>query len=388
MTGSTASARGGKSGPWLLGAALLVVAGAVYVLATQKSHHPASVARPIPRIDVHVHVAPALAEEAVALFHENGIELALNASGGAPGQGLEYSKELAGTTHGHLQYWCNIGLARIDAPDFAEYARQTLETCKQEGAVGLKLYKALGLGIRDSTGTLVPVDDPRLDVMFETAGRLGMPVLIHSGDPVAFFRPPTPDNERYEELSAHPAWSFYGEYAPGKPWPSWEEVYTQFEHRVARHPHTVFLGAHFCNDAEDPERVGRMLERYPNLICDVAARVPEFGRKDPTQMHAFFMRWQDRILYGSDTGVTPDGLTLGSRGVDHDPPDRVRPFFDLQWRYFETADRRIPSPTPIQGRWTLNGVHLPRDVLEKIYHRNAEHWLHVEIPGAPDAGAE
>lgn len=358
---------------------LALAAASAVAYSFRGKHRPESHA-PIPRIDVHVHVAPLLAEEALRLFRENGIVVALNASGGAPDQGLEQSQQVASDTGGHLLFWCNVGMTHLDDADYAEYARTTLETCKREGAVGLKIYKALGLGIRDDTGALVPVDDPRLDVLFETAGRLGLPVLIHSGDPQAFFQPINPSNERWDELQAHPGWAFYGEYAPGKPWPSWETVFEQFEHRVARHPHTTFLGAHFCNAPEEPARVARMLQRYPNLYCDTAARVPEIGRKDPTTMHDFFVRFADRILYGSDTGVTPDGLTLGSRGEDHDPPSRAHAFFDLQWRYFETDARHLASPTPIQGHWTINGIHLPREVLEKLYHQNAERVLHVRIP--------
>src|SRR5690606_28563925 len=127
---------------------------------------------------------------------------------------------------------------------FSDYVRRTLEACRERGAVGLKIFKSLGLGTRLSDGSLLRVDDPRLDVVFEVAGALSLPVLIHTGDPQAFFRPATPDNERYAELSAHPSWAFYGPRPDGQGrWPSWQEVFEQYELRVARSPGTTFVGA-------------------------------------------------------------------------------------------------------------------------------------------------
>jgi predicted TIM-barrel fold metal-dependent hydrolase len=334
----------------------------------------------VPRIDVHTHIGLEQADQALAIMDAEGIAIALNASGGAPGSGLERSIEIAERTHGRLRPYCNIGLRGVEEPDFAESVVAHLEACKEAGAVGLKLFKSLGLGITLADGSLLAVDDPRLDIMFATAGRLGLPVLIHSGDPQAFFRPPTPENERYAELRVHPAWSFHGERPDGVPWPSWETVFAQFERRVARHPETTFVGAHFGNAPEEPRRVGRMLERYPNLVVETGARIPEIGRHDPDEMHRLFVRHADRILFGTDLAVTSDGLTLGSRGEDPDPPDRVPAFFASHFRYFETRARGFAHPTPIQGDWTIDGIGLPREVLEKLYYRNALRVFGLTLP--------
>lgn len=326
----------------------------------------------IPRIDVHVHFAPSLAAEALRIMDAYGIRIALNASGGAPHAGLGLSVEVARQTAGRIRPYCNFPFGLVEAPEFARMAVETLRLCRQMGAVGLKVPKSLGLGIVTSDGMLLAVDDARLDVVFETAGALGLPVLIHSGDPKAFFRPPTPDNERYDELRAHPDWSFYGMRPDGRgPWPSWESVFAQYERRVARHPRTTFVGAHFGNAPEEPDRVAAMLERYPNLVVETGARIPEIGRHPPATMRRFFDRFQDRILFGTDLGVGPDGLTLGSRGIEPDPPERLPAFFVAHWAYFETAGRGMAHPTPIQGRWTIDGIELPRAVLEKLYWRNA-----------------
>ena len=300
-----------------------------------------------------------------------------------PGQGLELSSEVARQTHGRLLFWCNFDFRRVEDPEWVDYVSSTLTRCKELGGRGLKIFKALGLGIVLSDGHLLAIDDPRLDIVFEKAADLGLPVLIHSGDPQAFFRAPSADNERYAELRAHPDWSFYGNRAEergGGRWPSWAEVFAQFERRVARHPRTTFVGAHFGNAAEDPALVGRMLDRNPRYVIDTAARVPEFGRHPARQMRAFFERYADRILFGSDTGIGPDHVTLGSSGEEPDTRDRVPFFFDAHWRYFETNGRRMAHPTPIQGRWRIDGIGLPREVLERLYWRNAARVLGIELP--------
>jgi predicted TIM-barrel fold metal-dependent hydrolase len=231
----------------------------------------------------------------------------------------------------------------------------------------------------DTHGKLIAVDDPRLDPVFDHAGRLGLPVLIHSGDPRAFFEPVTPDNERFAELSLHPGWSFHGVTPQGETWPSWDALLEQHERRVARHPATRFLGAHFGNCAEDPERVAAMLRRHPNYFIDTAARVPEFGRHPAPRMRAFFTEFADRVLFGSDLSAGPDGMTLGSGdGRPHGPGD-ARLFYDAQFRYFESNDPELPSPTPIQGDWQVHGVGLPRQVLEKLYWRNAARLFSVQF---------
>jgi predicted TIM-barrel fold metal-dependent hydrolase len=331
---------------------------------------------PIPKIDVHTHLDPRAIGVALAIFDEHGIGTAINASGGMPGEGLEAVVAAARSTNGRIHVLCNLDWSRAEEAGFGEWAAGVLERAKAAGAIGLKVPKALGLGYRLSDGTPLGVHDPRLDPVFEKAGALGMPVLIHTGDPRAFFEPATRDNERYEELSVHPDWSF----ADRTLFPSFAELLASFERRVARHPRTTFVGAHFGNAAEDPDFVGRMLERHANYFVDTAARVPEIGRHDPARIRRFFERWQDRILFGTDLGVGRRGLMLGSPGASPPTQGDVRRFFDAHWRYFETAERRFAHPTPIQGRWTIDGIDLPRSVLEKVYRGNAARVFGIPAP--------
>ena len=322
---------------------------------------------------MHVHVPAARVAEAVRVFRANGVVLALNASGGHPGSGLTESLS-ASHEHGDvIRAYCNFDFSRVEMGTFDEYTERTLSRCAEDGGVGLKIFKGLGLGMVLADGSLLRVDDPRLDIVFEAAGRHGLPVLIHTGDPQAFFRAPSRDNERYDELSAHPSWSFYGDRPDGLgAWPSWDEVFDQYEQRVARHPDTMFVGAHFGNAPEDPNRVGRMLERYANLYIETGARIPEVGRHDASRMRAFFERFHDRILFGTDIQMGRTSWVLGSAGEEPDPPERIPVFYESHWRYFETADRDFEHPTPIQGDWLIDGLDLPREVLEDLYHRNAE----------------
>ena len=179
----------------------------------------------------------------------------------------------------------------------------------------MKITKGLGLGYTDGKRQLLAVDDPGLDPVFEMAGKLGMPIAIHTGDPKAFWKPPTPDNERFDELRVHPGWSFFG--APV----TWEGLYAQFERRVARHPKTTFIGVHFGNDPEDPGARRGDARPPQEPVIDTAARLPEIGRVDANhdagRMRAFFEKYRTRILFGTDVGVgnADEDLMLGSTGA-------------------------------------------------------------------------
>jgi predicted TIM-barrel fold metal-dependent hydrolase len=341
----------------------------------------------LPKIDVHMHIGPDGIDRAVALMNEWGIDGGINLSGmypGPPHNMLETQLAAAGQTHGRIAVFANadfVHLVRTQPQSYGQAMAAQLGESKKLGAIGLKIPKGLGLGYpAPDQRHLLPVDDPGLDPLFEKAGALGMPVAIHVGDPKAFWKPNTPDNERWDELRAHPEWSFYGQ-----PVPSWEQLYAAFERRVARHPHTNFIAVHFGNDPEDPERVAQMLDRYPNFYVDTAARVPEIGRHPVDRMRRFYDKYQDRILFGTDTGVGPtqDQMMYGSTGENAATrADEVR-FFTQTWRYFETLDRQFESPTPIQGRWKIDGVGLSERVLRKVYFDNAARLLRWRPPLSP-----
>ena len=349
---------------------------------------PAPLPHRFPTIDVHMHIGADGTERALALMNKWGISGGINLSGmypGPPRHMLEAQLEAAAASGGRIAVFANANFRRvIRDKDYGKRMAEDLVESKRLGAVGLKVPKGLGLGYpAPDREHLLPIDDPGLNPLFEKAGQLGMPVAIHIGDPKAFWLPPTPDNERWDELGAHPEWSFFGQ-----PVPSWEELYAAFERRVARHPKTMFIAVHFGNDPEDPARVAQMLDKYPNFFIDTAARVPEMGRHDAAKMRRFFEKYQDRILFGTDTGVGPnqEDMMYGSNGPL--PPtlaDEDR-FFRSTWRYFETRDTQFESPTPIQGRWKIDGLGLPESILRKVYFENAAKLLKWRPGGKPPAG--
>ena len=302
----------------------------------------------------------------------------MNLSGGAPGAGLEQQLAAAARYPGRVIVFASPSwsLARR-GPGYGQRMADELERAHDLGARGLKITKGLGLGYVDWTGALLAVDEPELDPLFERAGELGMPVAIHTGDPIAFWLPVEPGNERRAELAVHPGWSL-----SGRPVPSWAELQVAFERRIARHPRTTFIAVHFGNAPERPQRVAALLDRYPNLYIDTAARIPEIGRHPPAAMRELFVRHQDRILFGTDLGVGagPGDLVLGSSGAEPPTAADVNLFFDASWRYFETADRDFAHPTPIQGAWRISGIGLPTPVLDRIYRENAAHLLGIRSP--------
>jgi predicted TIM-barrel fold metal-dependent hydrolase len=327
------------------------------------------------KIDVHTHFGPTALPRVIALMDKYGLDAVVNLSGGSPGRGLEEQMAAARQAPGRVYVFCNLDWREPQrGPGYGQRMADSLVASKGMGAIGLKIPKGLGIGFIDFTGRLIPVDDPELDVVFEKAGDLGLPVAIHTGDPVAFWSPPTPENERYEELSVHPAWSFYGQ-----PVPSWEELFSSLERRIARHPRTTFISVHFGNAPEDPARVGRLLDKYPNLYLDTAARVPEIGRRAEATRQVFLAH-PDRILFGTDLGVgrEPDDLMLGSTGRAPPTPADVDHFFAATWRFFETREQAFAHPTPVQGKWTIDGIGLPEDVLAKVYGKNAERLLKLK----------
>ncbi len=233
---------------------------------------------------------------------------------------------------------------------FPEYAARRLEAQKAWGAEGLKIWKPFGLHVRDHHGALVRVDDARLDPIWETAGRLGLPVLAHVADPVAFFDPIDETNERWEELGQHPDWAF-----TSPPFPSFISILEAFKRLVKRHSSTTFIGAHVGCYAENLAWVGAMLDACPNYYIDLSARLGELGRQ-PYTARRFFIQYQDRILFGSDMG-----------------PDLEA--YRLNYRFLETDDEYFNynvGEIPVQGRWHVCGLYLPEDVLERVYRKNAE----------------
>jgi predicted TIM-barrel fold metal-dependent hydrolase len=331
-------------------------------------------------IDLHTHVdaTPERMAEAVRVFDAIGVGVAVNLSGGtvthAPGQpsAFEVTKRLADERFpGRFLEYMNLDYSDWDSPDFARRAVTQVEEGARLGAAGFKEFKRLGLFLRDAKGRLMKIDDPKLDPMWHRLGELGMPVSIHVADPKAFWGHYDASNERWTELKDHPRWWF----GDASKYPPREELLAALERVVSRHPETTFVCVHFANNAEDLDWVDAQLDAHPNMMADIAARVPEIGRHDPERVRAVFVKHADRILFATDFQVY-EHMTLGSGGSGPPPTEAdALEFYRKHWRFFETADRDFPHMTPIQGDWTISAIHLPADVLAKIYFENAERLL-------------
>ena len=236
---------------------------------------------------------------------------------------------------------------------FGEKSAGRLREQVRRGAQGLKIWKVLGLQVKDQHRRLVPVNDRRLDSIWGTAGELNIPVLIHIADPVAFFDPLTPQNERYEEISRHPDWAF-----SGPQFPPFTALIEQFERLIAHHSGTTFIGAHVGCYPENLGWVSHMLQTYPHFNIDFSARIAELGRQ-PYSARRLFLRFPDRIFFGTDMAPSMD-------------------YYKIYYRFLESDDEYFGYDTgeiPGQGRWQIYGLYLPEDVLHQVYALNAERIL-------------
>ncbi len=236
---------------------------------------------------------------------------------------------------------------------FPEWAATRLNIQAKMGAQGLKIWKNFGLRVRDHRDHLVKVDDPRLKPIWETAGELKLPVMIHVADPVAFFDPLDEENERWEELNENPDWQF-----TSPPYPPFMTIMEDFANLIQQNPKTIFIGAHVGCYAENLKWVADLMGKCKNFFIDISARIGELGRQ-PYSTKQFFIDHSDRIMFGSDFGPDLDA-------------------YRLSYRFLETADEYFnynTSEIPQQGRWYIYGINLPDEILKAVYYDNANRVL-------------
>lgn len=373
--------------------ALLVVGLAAGLAACGPCAKAATPFRPV-FIDVHTHISPEAKEAAFRIWDRAGVAAVLNLSGGAVGAEFRETLAAFGDTKGRMRFACSPDWSLLADPAFAEKNIAALRDSVAAGCAALKIHKSLGLMIPhpqrvpliDTTDpyTGAPVkalarpttpeqflmpDDDLVRPIFAEAGRLGIPVFIHTADPKWFFEPAVPQNERWAELGVHPGWSF----ADPK-FPRFRALLDSFRRLVAALPGTRFVGVHFGNDAEEPAFVREALDAHANLLIDVAARLPEIGRHPRALLDPVFRGHGERVLYGTDFGASTYGLMLGSTDGTQKTEDDAVAYYAAHRRFFETADE-MPSPTPVQGTWSIRGVALDRPALAALYCENARRLM-------------
>lgn len=311
-----------------------------------------------PVVDVHTHIGPACAAPMLAFMDQVGLQavVVLAEVGADLGEWIPAFRRVSPD---RFIVFTAPRLAEATAPGGAARLVRRLEREVRLGAAGVKVYKEFGLRWRDSQDRRIAVDDPRLDPLWRRAGELGVPVLIHTGDPADFWRPFDETNPRYAELQVHPNWRFgSGEFPP------LATLLAERDRLVARHPHTRFIGAHLASLPHDLDALEATLARLPNLTVDLAARIGEIGCQDRERVRAFFLRHAHRILFGSD-------LIAGMLGSERELGERERHFFDIHWRYLEGDEQELEPPVPLQGTQPLHALGLPAEVLRQVYAQNA-----------------
>jgi len=330
-----------------------------------------------PVIDFHTHLTSsgglngpgklrfaAPPSEVLPVMDRKNIQTMVNLTGGYGGNLREAIAALQTAHPGRFVVFTEPAWTRVTEPGFAKAQGDLIGDAHKAGAKGLKVLKTLGLYLRESvrTGNLVRIDDRRFDPMWEAAGAMKMPIAIHTSDPEAFFLPIDRFNERWEELHAHPDWSFHG-----KDFPSNRELQEARRNVMRRHPKTQFVCLHVA-DAEDLAYVSECMDSHPNMHVEIGARIGELGRQ-PRASRKFIEKYQDRVLFGTD--AVPKGVQTPQQIFNDE-------LYEIYYRFLETDDEYFdyaPAPTPPQGRWRIYGIALPDAILRKVYSGNAKRLL-------------
>ncbi len=298
-------------------------------------------------IDFHNHIDGMEPAEVLRIMDACGIEHLVNITMKPGTDGIDSLTRLRAASPRRFSTIAWMDWRDLQEDGFFERSVRRLEQCVSAGAIGIKIWKDLGLRLQDRDGSLLRIDDARLDPLFARAAEIGVFIMFHTADPAAFFLATDAHNERFEELSAHPDWSFYGSAF------SREELLAQRNGVFARHPKTRFVAAHMGEQPEDLASLAATLDAHPNVQLDMSARVAELGRQ-PFTARRFFLRFSDRILFGAD--LLPE-----------------ESMYRAHYRFFETGDEYFdyPSHASRQGRWQIYGLALPDAVLERVYRGNA-----------------
>jgi uncharacterized protein len=323
--------------------------------------HPLTRAR-YPFVDVHSHtfnaytMTPAQAAQLVREMDELNMKALVNLSGGWGDSLVTGLRNMKGRYPARFMVFANIDFSDIDRPDFGARAAAQLERDVRNGAQGLKIFKTLGMDIREKSGHRVPTDDQRLDPIWRKAGELKIPVLIHTGDPAAFWQPHDKNNERWLELKEFP-----NRARPADKYPPFDSIMAEQHRLFGKHPNTIFINAHLGWYGNNLAKLGDLLDRYPNMYTEIGAVLAELGRQ-PHTARAFLTKYQDRVMFGKD---------LYGQAEYH-----------TYFRVLETADEYFDYYRRRHAFWKMYGLDLPDDVLRKLYYKNA---LRI-IPGIDKSG--
>lgn len=303
-----------------------------------------------PVVDVHGHArglaAPGRIEEMVRALDSLNIGVYIAADNLRGDELRETVAAIAASPHSNrFRVLAGLDLGNVGPGSGERIARQ-VEDDLGAGAIGVgEVSKGFGMSILKADGSRLAIDDRELDPVWDRLGRLGVPVFIHTADPPEFWQPFDLTNERWLELALFPNRRAFGpDMVP------FEQLITERDNLFRRHPNTTFIAAHFGWHAHDLERAAELLETFPNVYLEVGAILYDLGRQ-PRAAREFFIRYQDRILFGKDSFQPGE-----------------YPYF---WRVFETDDEYFDYYRDYHAFWKLYGLDLPEEILRKLYHENA-----------------
>jgi len=301
-----------------------------------------------PFIDVHNHQWTMPVQDLDKLIKEMdslNMGVMVNLSG-FRGKYLEWSLDNVNKNYpNRFILFLNINFENLDDEGWPNETLAMMEEGVKQGVRGLKVYKGLGLTDKDNDGNRIAIDDPRLDPIWAKCGELGIPVLIHSGEPNSFWNPKDKHNERWLELKQEPS-----RYRDPKKVPAFEQVMSEQHHVFIKHPHTKFINAHLGWFGNDLERLAKLFDEMPNVYTELGAVLAELGRQ-PKFARAFLIKYQDRVMFGKDTYKMEEYYTY--------------------FRVLETGDEYFDYYRKRHAHWKMYGLELPDSVLKKIYYKNA-----------------
>jgi predicted TIM-barrel fold metal-dependent hydrolase len=310
--------------------------------------HPVTKAK-YPFIDIHSHqnsnMSKAAMDKMVQEMDALNMRTMINLSGGSGSELKSGVANLKGSYPNRFVVFANVDFSKIDDPDFGQKAAAQLEQDVKNGAQGLKIFKNLGMNLKDKSGKRVPTDDPRLNPIWQKCAELKIPVLIHTGEPRSFFDPIDKNNERWLELKQFP-----NRARPSSEYPSWEKVLQEQHNLFAKNPKTLFINAHLGWLGGDLARLGKLLDKLPNVYTEIGAVLAELGRQ-PRYAREWFIKYQDRVLFGKDIYA----------------PTEYHTYF----RVLETNDEYFDYYRKRHAFWKMYGLGLPDEVLKKLYYKNA-----------------
>ena len=300
-----------------------------------------------PVVDVHSHHNMVNKDLSIVVGAMDTLNLAVlvNLSGGSGKKLKDGMANIQKNYPNRFLQFANVDFSGVGDPGWGARAAAQLKEDHASGAVGLKIFKSLGLRYTDTQGSRIAVDDARLDPVWEMCATLGIPVLIHAADPKSFWDPMDAMNERWLELKTRPR----RKRNDSDPAP-WEQIIAEQHNLFRKHPKTIFINAHMGWYANNLDRLSELMEEFPNMYVGIGAIIAELGRQ-PRRAKTFFIKYQDRILFGKDSWQPSE--------------------FPTYFRVLETADEYFPYHKKYHAFWAMYGLDLPDSILKKVYYQNA-----------------